>query len=57
MIGSQTMLTYTVLYTYILCHICNVTLVSQRPLWSSGMDVGLHIEKSWVRIPSSQQIS
>ena len=27
MIGAQPMLTYTVLYTYILCHICNVTLV------------------------------
>ena len=27
------MLTHTVLYTYILCHICNVTLVSQMPLW------------------------
>ena len=28
MIGAQPMLTYTVLYTYILCHICNVTLAS-----------------------------
>ena len=56
MIGAQPMLTYTVLYTYILCHICNVTLVSQRPLWYSGLDVGLHIQKSWVQIPSSQEI-
>ena len=34
MIGAQPMLTYTVLYTYILCLICNVTLVSQMRLWS-----------------------
>ena len=56
MIGAKPMLTYTVLYTYI-CHICNVTLVSQKPLWSSGYDVGVQIQKSWVRIQSSQKIN
>ena len=30
------MLTHTVLYTYILCHICNVTLVSQGMLDDQG---------------------
>ena len=38
MIGAQPMLRYTVLYTYILCHICNVTLVYKKPLWCSGKD-------------------
>ena len=57
MIGAQPMLTFTVLYTYILYHICNVTLFSHIPLWSSGYDVGLYVQKSWVQIPSSQKIS
>ena len=48
MIGAQPMFTYTVLHTYSLCHICNVTLLYQRPQWCSGLDGGLQIQKSWV---------
>ena len=57
MIGFQPMLTFTVLYICILCHICNVTLFSHITLWSSGEDVGLYIQKFWVQVPSSQKIN